>query len=53
VPLKEVVKLDLGEFYVVDMDKVAELVAEIKRRLDERKGVDLKKIVEEYRRGLV
>jgi len=53
VPLKEVVKLDLGEFYVVDMDKVAELVAEIKRRLDERKGVDLKKIVEEYRRGLI
>ena len=53
VPLKEVVKLDLGDFYVVDMDKVAALVAEIKKRLDERKGVDLKKIVEEYRRGLV
>ncbi|MFN3803722.1 MAG: DUF460 domain-containing protein [Pyrobaculum sp.] len=47
VPLRLVAKLELGEFYVVDMDKVRELVRQIRERLD--REVDLKKIIREYR----
>ncbi|MFN7106167.1 MAG: DUF460 domain-containing protein, partial [Pyrobaculum sp.] len=47
VPLRLVARLELGEFYVVDMDKVKELVGQIRERLD--REVDLKKIIREYR----
>ncbi len=53
VPLRQVAKLELGEFYVVDLDAVRELADYIRRRLDEKKEIDLKKLVEEYRRGLI
>jgi predicted RNase H-like nuclease (RuvC/YqgF family) len=53
VPLKQVAKLELGEFYVVDLDAVRELADQIRRRLDEKKEIDLRKLVEQYRRGLI
>jgi len=53
VPLRQVAKLELGEFYVVDLDAVRELADYIRRRLDEKKEIDLKKLVEQYRRGLI
>jgi predicted RNase H-like nuclease (RuvC/YqgF family) len=53
VPLREVAKLELGEFYVVDLDAVRELANQIRRRLDEKKEIDLRKLVEQYRRGLI
>jgi predicted RNase H-like nuclease (RuvC/YqgF family) len=53
VPLRQVVKLELGEFYVVDLDAVRELADQIRRRLDEKKEIDLRKLVEQYRRGLI
>jgi len=38
---------------VVDLDAVRELADYIRRRLDEKKEIDLKKLVEQYRRGLI
>ena len=45
VPLKQVAKLQLGEFFVIDFDAVRELTEEIKRHMDSQKDLDLKKIV--------
>ncbi|MEZ0319780.1 MAG: DUF460 domain-containing protein [Pyrobaculum sp.] len=53
VPLKLVSVLSIDDFYIIDVDKVQSLVREIKNRLDATKGVDLKKILQQYRRGLV
>ncbi|MEM0484568.1 MAG: DUF460 domain-containing protein, partial [Pyrobaculum sp.] len=52
VPLKQVAKLQLGEFFVIDFDAVRELTEEIKRHMDSQKDLDLKKIVQQYRRML-
>jgi predicted RNase H-like nuclease (RuvC/YqgF family) len=52
VPLRQVTKLEIGEFYVVDLDALRELVNQIRQKLDEKKEIDLRKIVEQYRRGL-
>jgi len=38
---------------VVDLDAVRELADQIRRRLDEKKEIDLRKLVEQYRRGLI
>jgi Uncharacterized conserved protein len=53
VPLKQVVKLDLGEFYVVDLNALRELTSQIKDKLEEKKELNLRKLVEQYRRGLI
>ena len=53
VPLRLVAKLQLGEYYVVDIDTLMRLTDEIKRRIEERREINLRKIVEQYRRGLV
>lgn len=52
VPLREVIKLDFGDLYVVDLEKMAEISRQIRERLDNSE-VDLKKIIQQYRRGLV
>jgi hypothetical protein len=52
VPLRQVTKLEIGEFYVVDLDALKELVNQIRQKLDEKKEIDLRKLVEQYRRGL-
>ena len=52
VPLRQVTKLEIGEFYVVDLDALRELVNQIRQKLDEKKEIDLRKLVEQYRRGL-
>ncbi|RFA94236.1 DUF460 domain-containing protein [Pyrobaculum aerophilum] len=52
VPLKQVAKLQLGEFFVIDFDAVRELTEEIKRHMDSQRDLDLKKIVQQYRRML-
>ncbi|AET33583.1 DUF460 domain-containing protein [Pyrobaculum ferrireducens] len=53
VPLRQVVKLQLGDFYVVDLDMVRQLTELVKQCLEKREVVDIRKIVEQYRRGLV
>jgi predicted RNase H-like nuclease (RuvC/YqgF family) len=53
VPLKQVTRLEIGEFYVVDLDAVKELSDQIREKLDEKKEIDLRKLVEQYRRGLI
>lgn len=53
VPLKQVAVLSVDDFYVIDVDKVQSLVREIRNRVDAAREVDLKKILQQYRRGLV
>ncbi|ACB40891.1 DUF460 domain-containing protein [Pyrobaculum neutrophilum] len=51
VPLPQVAKLKLGEYYVIDVEAVRRVTSEIRERLDKGQ-VDLRKIIEQYRRGL-
>ncbi|MEM4793517.1 MAG: DUF460 domain-containing protein [Pyrobaculum sp.] len=53
VPLNLVAVLQLKDFYVIDLDAVRQCQEEIKRKLDGNKPLDLKKLLEQYRRGLI
>jgi predicted RNase H-like nuclease (RuvC/YqgF family) len=54
VPLRQVARLQLGEFYVVDAHAVRELTEVLKKRVGSgERVVDLRRVIEEYRRGLL